>query len=140
MNNTAKGIFEISAWDEKTVVELGPGSKLSDARVTQKFSGDLNGDGSVTWLMCYASEKYARFVGMQRVVGAIGDRTGSFVMETVGEFDGTLAKGDWSIVPGSGTGALAGIAGEGSFEAPHGPKATYSIEYAFEKAVVESAR
>jgi hypothetical protein len=140
MDQTARGIFEISAWDEKTVVELGPGAKLSEARVTQKFSGDLVGDGTVTWLMCYANEKYARFVGMQRFLGAIGDRTGGFVMETVGEFDGTLAKGNWSIVPGSGTGALAGIAGEGSFEAPHGPKATYSIEYAFEKAVTKPSR
>lgn len=137
MDQTAKGIFEISAWDEKTVAELGPGAKLSEARVTQKFSGDLGGDGTVTWLMCYASEKYARFVGMQRFVGTLGTRRGGFVMETIGEFDGTLAKGRWTIVPGSGTGALAGIDGEGSFEAPHGPKATYAVQYSFEKSAIE---
>ncbi len=129
MRKSATGTFEIASWDEKTIAELGPGAKLTEAKVTQKFTGDLSGDGSVVWVMCYVSEKSARFVGMQRVTGSLGDRSGGFVMETTGEFDGTVARGRWSIVPGSGTGGLAGIAGDGGFEAPHGPKATYQIEY-----------
>lgn len=129
MRNSATGTFEIAGWDEKTIADLGPGAKLTEAKVTQKFSGDLSGDGSVVWVMCYVSEKFARFVGMQRVTGSLGARSGGFVMETTGEFDGALAKGRWSIVPGSGTGGLTGIAGDGGFEAPHGPKATYQIEY-----------
>ncbi len=137
MNKTAKGSFEIASWDEKTVVELGPGAKLTEARVTQKFSGDLGGDGRVTWVMCYVSAKSARFVGMQNFTGTLGDRTGGFVMETIGDFDGTLARGRWSIVPGSGTGALSGIEGEGSFEAPHGPKAAYTIDYAFVESIIQ---
>jgi len=52
------------------------------------------------------------------------------VMETVGSFDGTVARGSWSVIPGSGSEALAGITGEGRFEAPHGPKASYSIDLA----------
>ena len=131
MQKSAAGTFEVVGWDEKTYQELGPGAKLSEAKVTQKFTGDITGDGSVIWLMCYVNEKSARFVGMQRVVGKIGEKNGSFVMETEGNFDGTLAKGDWSIVAGSGTDGLSGIAGEGRFEAPHGPKATYKIDYAF---------
>jgi hypothetical protein len=128
---SANGTFEVAGWDEKTITELGPGAKLSEAKVTQKFSGDLGGEGAVTWLMCYANEKSARFVGMQHVAGTLGDRTGGFVMETAGDFDGKVAKGHWSIVPGSGTGDLSGIEGKGSFEAPHGPTATYKIDYAF---------
>ena len=137
MSNSAKGTFEIADWDEKTVIEFGPGAKLSAAKVRQKFSGDVAGDGSVTWLMCYVNEKSARFVGMQHVVGKLGDRTGGFVMETIGDFDGTIASGRWSIVPGSGTGALSGIEGEGRFEAPHGPKATYTLEYAFAESSIK---
>ncbi len=129
MRKITTGTFEIAAWDEKTFVELGPGAKLTEAKVTQRFTGGLTGDGSVVWVMCYVSEKSARFVGMQYVAGTLDGRTGAFVMETTGDFDGTTAKGRWSIVPGSGTGGLAGIAGEGGFEAPHGPKATYQIDY-----------
>lgn len=125
----AKGIFEIKGWDEKTYEELPNGGKLSEAKVTQRFSGDITGDGSVIWLMGYPKAKTARFVGMQRIVGAIGGRKGSFLVETIGEFDGTVAKARWSIVPGSGTDALAGISGEGMFEAPHGSKAEYRIDY-----------
>lgn len=137
MQKSAKGTFEITGWDEKTFAELGPGAKLTEAKVTQKFTGDLGGDGSVIWVMCYVNEKSARFVGMQRVTGTLGDKTGGFVMETAGDFDGTVAKAHWSIVPGSGSGGLSGIAGEGSFEAPHGPKATYQIDYAFAESFVE---
>lgn len=126
---SAKGTFEIATWDEKTIAELGPGAKLTEARVTQKFTGDLGGEGSVVWSMCYPSEQSARFVGMQRVTGTLGDRTGGFVMETLGSFDDGVAKGDWSIVPGSGTAGFSGIAGEGSFEAPHGMTAAYDISY-----------
>ncbi len=137
MQKSAKGSFEIAGWDERTTAQLGPGAKLTEAKVTQKFTGDLGGDGSVTWLMCYVNEKSARFVGLQRVVGTLGDRTGGFIMTTDGAYDGTTAKGHWSIVPGSGTDGLEGIEGEGSFEAPHGPKATYTIEYAFAESFVE---
>jgi len=126
---TAAGTFEVSGWDEKTYQELPNGGKLSEARVTQKFSGDIEGEGSVIWLMCYTDEKTAYFVGLQRVVGKVDGHEGSFVMDTDGTFDGTVAKGDWSVIPGSGTGALAGISGEGHFEAPHGPKATYRVDY-----------
>jgi len=137
MQKSAKGTFDIASWDEKTIASLGPGAKLSEAKVTQKFTGDIGGDGSVTWLMCYANAKSARFVGMQRVTGTLGDKTGGFVMETSGDFDGTVAKGHWSIVPGSGTDGLSGISGEGSFEAPHGPTAMYQLDYAFSESFVE---
>lgn len=132
-----QGTFEIAGWDENAYAELGGGGKLTEAKVTQKFTGGLMGEGTVIWLMCYVNEKSARFVGLQRVVGAIGDRKGSLVMDTKGEFDGAVAKGRWSIIPGSGTDGFSGIEGEGRFEAPHGPKATYQIDYALAEPFVE---
>src|SRR6266498_3921468 len=47
-----KGEFELKSWDEKAFVE-GNGEKLTHASVTQHFTGDVKGDGSVEWLMCY---------------------------------------------------------------------------------------
>jgi hypothetical protein len=128
-----EGEFHIADWKESTIAEFGEGGKLTEAKVTQTFSGDLKGEGSVTWCMCYTSDKSARFVGMQQFTGVLGSLKGGFILETEGEFDGTVAKGYWSVVPGSGTGELAGISGEGQFEAPHGPKATYRLEYALER-------
>jgi Protein of unknown function (DUF3224) len=124
----AQGWFELSSWDEDPYEEFGgDGGKLTRAVVEQTFSGDVEGKGAVQWLMAYREDGTARFVGLQRVEGSIGGRSGSFVMETAGEFDGTVASGEWTVVEGTGT--LAGLRGSGRFEAPHGPKATFELEY-----------
>lgn len=129
MTKTAKGIFEIAGWDEKTYQQLENGGKLTEAKVMQQFTGDLVGEGSVIWLMAYTAKQTARFVGIQRIVATVGGKKGSFLVETTGDFDGTTAKGDWTIIPESGTDDLAGISGEGSFGAPHGSQAEYQLDY-----------
>ena len=130
----AKGIFEITGWDEKTYETLPNSGKLTEAKVSQKFSGDIEGDGSVIWLMAYTDAKTARYVGIQRVVGSIGGKKGTVLFQTVGAFDGEEANADWSIIPGSGTEQLAGISGTGTFAAPRGSKATYTLDYQFATA------
>ena len=129
MTKTAQGTFEIKDWDEKTYQQLDGGGKLTEAKVTQKFTGDIEGEGSVIWLMAYTDPKTATFVGIQRVVGSIGGKKGSFLIVTNGVFDGKTAQGDWSLIEGSGTDDLEGIAGEGTFGAPHGSTAEYEIDY-----------
>jgi len=128
----AQGTFELQAWDENPYLELEDGAKLTRASVEQRFSGDLDGDGQVEWLMCYADDGTARFVGLQRFSGRLGDRSGSFVLETQGTFDGGKATGRWSVIPKSGTDELRGLAGDGGFAAPHGPKADVELDYRFE--------
>jgi Protein of unknown function (DUF3224) len=128
----ATATFKIKSWDEDRYDELGDGAGLSRASVTQAFSGDIEGDGSVQWLMCYRPDKTADFVGLQRLTGKIGGRSGTVVLTTVGVFDGREARGEWSIVPGSGTGELAGVRGEGGFTAPTGGEPAAQLEYAFE--------
>jgi hypothetical protein len=114
---------------EDVYQELDGGGKLTRANGTQRFTGDIEGDGSVEWLMCFSAEGSARFVGLQRIAGSIGDRTGTFVVESTGSFDGKQSTGTWTVIAGSGTGDLSGVSGEGSFEAPGGPEASYSLEY-----------
>jgi Protein of unknown function (DUF3224) len=127
----AKGSFEVTSWHEDTYEELDGGGKLTRASVEQTFTGDISGDGAVQWLMCYRSDGTARFVGLQRVTGSVGDRTGSFMLETAGEFDGNEAKGSWSVVAGTGTAGLESLRGAGMFRAPRGPKASFELDYEF---------
>jgi hypothetical protein len=127
----AKGSFEVASWDEETYEELD-GGKLTRASVTQTFTGDLDGEGAVQWLMSYRRDGTAHFVGLQRIRGSIGERTGSFVMETIGEFDGKVAAGTWAVVAGSGSADLERLRGTGSFEAPLGPKASFELDYDLE--------
>lgn len=128
---TLTGEFQLASWDEHTYLDLEGERKLTRASVAQHFSGDLEGEGTVEWLMCYAEDGTARFVGMQHVEGTADGRKGSVVFQTVGAFDGAKAVGTWSVVPGSATGDMSGMTGEGRFEAPHGPTATYTIEADF---------
>ncbi len=123
------GTFEIAAWEEVTLHQSDGGTKLTRASVKQGFTGDLDGTGEVEWLMAYRADGTARFVGMQRVEGIVGEKVGAFVAETTGEFDGSTAVGEWAVVAGSGERGLAGIEGTGRFEAPHGSTATFTLDY-----------
>ena len=127
----AKGSFEVASWNEETYDEMSGGTKLTRAAVTQTFEGDVTGDGAVQWLMAYRPDGTTRFVGLQRVVGAIDGRRGSFVLETAGESDGKMATWQAAVVSGSGTLDLEGLTGHGTFGAPHGPRATYELDYEF---------
>lgn len=129
MATHATGEFELKSWDEEPYDEIEGGGKLTRAVVTQGFTGDIEGDGAVQWLMCYRPDGTADFVGLQRVTGRVGGRSGSFVLQNTGTFDGKQATGPWSVVPGSATGELRGLSGQGEFGAPHGPKASYTLDY-----------
>jgi hypothetical protein len=133
MTARATGTFKIQGWDEEPYAEIEGGRKLTKASVKQAFAGDLEGEGSVEWLMCYRPDETAAFVGLQRIVGQIDGRSGSFVLlQTEGTFDGKEATGRLSVVPGAGTGELEGLRGRGEFSAPHGGEPSISLEYDFE--------
>lgn len=129
MSTHATGTFEVTKWDERTVEEINAVSKITHASVTQAFRGELEGEGRVEWLMYYRDQKSAVFVGLQRVVGRLGGRGGSFVLDVEGTWEGGVAKGRWTVVPGSGADGLLGIGGSGGFEAPPGHTATITLDY-----------
>jgi hypothetical protein len=128
----ANGAFEVTAGTEDPYDQLDGGTRLTHASGTQAFSGDIEGAGSVHWLMLYRPDKTAHFVGLQRVTGSVGGRQGSFVAAAEGDHDATGSRIALSIVKGSGTAGLTGIAGEGSLVTPGGAKGTYELDYRFE--------
>jgi Protein of unknown function (DUF3224) len=106
MKNVANSRFTIKSWDEKPYSE-GPGlPKLTRAAVTKTFTGDIAGEGHVEYLMMYRSDGSATFVGLERVVGDLGEKTGSFVLQRTGIFENGVAKESYVVIPGSGTGGL----------------------------------
>jgi hypothetical protein len=129
MSTHAQAKFEVQSWEENAYLELEGDAKLTRASVGQGFTGDLEGEGSVEWLMCYREDKTAEFVGLQRFVGRLGSRSGSFVMRTQGSFDGSEAKGSLTVVAGSGTQELSAITGTGSFAAPLGSTASVELDF-----------
>lgn len=125
----AEGTFKIAAWQEDTYAESVGDRKLTQADVRQTFTGDLEGEGSVRWQMAYRPDGTATWIGMQQVKGTLGGRSGSFVLQSAGTFDGSKAVGEWTVVAGSATDDLEGLSGSGTMEAPMGSEASYSLDY-----------
>jgi hypothetical protein len=132
MRTHATATFEQKTWDEEPYTTSDDGPKLTRASVTQIFHGAIEGEGSVEYLMVYPDATSASFVGLQRVTGQVGGRTGSVVFQVSGTFADSTVHGTWVVVPGSGTGELRALRAEGSFVAPTGPQASLTLDYDFE--------
>jgi hypothetical protein len=132
----ASGSYGIKGWDEKTWDGVDhkaqSGAKLTHAKVIFAFQGDFQGEGEVQFLMSYRDETYATFVGMMKMSGLLNGRDGSFVVQSIGQFENGAASSKWTIVPGSGTGTLTGISGSGESVATHGDSQPFTLVYSFE--------
>ena len=121
--------FAIKTWDEKPYSEGPDQPKLTRASVTKTFTGDLSGEGHVEYLMAYASDGSATFVGMERITGELAGKAGSFVLQRTGVFENGVAKESYAVVPGSGTGALRGLRGQGQSAVGHGMEHPFAMTW-----------
>jgi hypothetical protein len=129
MKQTANARFAIKSWDEKPYSEKPGEPKLTQASVSKSFTGDIEGESQVEYLMMYRTDGTATFVGLERISGKIGGKAGSFVLQRTGVFEGGQAKETYSVIPGSGTGQLAGLTGEGTSSVGHGGEHPFSLSY-----------
>src|SRR5262245_32259380 len=119
--------YETAAYDEQ-----GQGPTLSRIHVEESFSGDISGNGVVEFLQAARTDGTASFVGIERVTGTIGQRQGTFLLQDAGTVEDKIVSGEWFVVPGSGTGELAGLRGTGDFRANLGEGAQVHLDYWFE--------
>lgn len=125
----ANARFAIRSWDEKPCGE-GPNlPKMTRATVTKKYTGDIEGEGQVEYVMMYRSDGSAAYVGLERVVGRINGKSGSFVMQRTGVFEQGLAKESYFVIDGSGTGELDGLRGDGESSVGHGMEHPFTLNY-----------
>ncbi|HEY2851416.1 MAG TPA: DUF3224 domain-containing protein [Gemmatimonadaceae bacterium] len=129
MKQKANARFAIKNWDEKPYSEGQGQPKLTRATVTKSYTGDISGDANVEYLMMYRSDGTATFVGLERVVGKIGGKSGSFVLQRTGVFEDGQAKESYSVVPGSATGELQGLRGDGTSSVGHGMEHPFILSY-----------
>ena len=113
MTTHATGNFAVKSWDEKPYSEIAGQPKLVHADVVYTYTGDLEGEGTIAYLMCYSSNNIAYFTGYEQVAGRLGERAGSFVLHHHGTFAAGAVNDTVTVVPGSATGDLRGLVGEG---------------------------
>lgn len=102
-------------------------AKLTKASVTKSYSGDIEGTSVTEWLMAYAPGQTATFVGIERIKGSFGDRSGSLVLQHVGDYDGAAATAELTVV--SGTDELETATGSGHFTADPEGRITLSLQF-----------
>lgn len=125
---TAKGTIDHPKWDEKPYHEAKP-QKSTMAIVDVVFHGDIEATGNSRALMHYTDDANCHYSGHVIVEGTLGGKAGTFTLYEVGTYAAGLAESNWEIVKDSGTGALKGIAGKGSYSATHDKTVHYELSY-----------
>ena len=125
----AEGTFTVTSWNEETYQELDGKAKLTKASVGYRLTGDIEGDATWNALMYYRDDGAAEFTGLQHLTGQIAGRAGTCVMVADGSYADGAARGTWRVIPGSGTGALAGLTGSGTSVATSEPPGTFTLDY-----------
>jgi hypothetical protein len=131
MKRTANARFAIKTWDERPYSEGQDRPKLTRASVAKTYTGDIEGEGRVEYLMMYRGDGSATFVGLEQVDARIGGKAGTFVLQRTGIFEDGQAKESYSVLPGSATGGLRGLLGDGSSSVGHGMEHPFTLNYEF---------
>ena len=121
--------FEVTDWKEEQLDERADAPKVTSARVTKKYSGDIEGDSVTEWLMSYSEDGSATFVGLERINGTIDGRNGTLVLQHVGKYNDGAATAELTAVAGGGSGKLSGATGGGDFRAD--PAGQVHLDLAF---------
>jgi Protein of unknown function (DUF3224) len=105
---------------------------LMEIHLSETFTGDLDGESPVRALEVVRDDQSACLVSMQRFRGKLGGRQGTFVLQGSEIVENGKIKATWFVVPGSGTGDLSGLRGEGGFEGHFGKGSDGTLDYWFE--------
>jgi hypothetical protein len=115
-------------------LEEGDGITLARMTGRKQFQGDLQGTSTVHMLTAATGvERSGAYVAVERISGTLHGRRGSFVVQ----HNGTMTRGTphltITVVPDSGTGELAGLAGTMQIRIA-GSEHFYELEYTLSEA------
>jgi uncharacterized protein DUF3224 len=105
-----------------------------EIRLRETFTGDgdIDGESPVRALQVLRDDHSACLVSMQRFRGKLRGRQGTFVLQGLEIVENGKIRVTWFVVPGSGTGDLSGLRGEGGLEGQFGKGSDGTLEYWFE--------
>lgn len=129
MGIRVKANFKITSWDQQPYDEPEEGPKLLKIDVKKTFQGDIEAESTAVLLMCQANDDSVGYVATEKIVGRIGSRVGSFVIQHGGATVGTNPVESFGyVVPGSGTGDLKGLRGKCTWHHDE-HEATFMLDY-----------
>src|SRR4029079_5118566 len=112
MSTRAAGSFDVTMTPEPQYDGFEGGTVLGRLSLSKTFHGDLEATGQVLMLSAGTAIKgSAGYVAIERVVGKLGGRPGTFVLHNSGSMKRGEASLTVTVVADSGTGELVGLAG-----------------------------
>jgi hypothetical protein len=126
MSRHIEARFEVASWDETPFEGGDEATKLTEALVSKRYDGDIDGMSTTKWLMIYAQDKSAQFVGVEHITGRIGGKNGGIVLLHDGEYRDGVASAVLRIA--SGTDELADATGTGKFRADPAGSMTLDLD------------
>jgi hypothetical protein len=123
----ASAPFTNDRYDEEPYGEAD-GVEVSRVHISRTLTGELEGE-STAELLIAKSEGGGGYVGHDRISGSLGGRSGGFVFQHEGIMGPEGVSNSGTIVPGTGTGELAGITGDGTMLADEDGNHTLTLRY-----------
>jgi hypothetical protein len=117
---------------EAKLYDESAGPALVEIHLMETFTGDISGGSPVRALQARRDDRSASLVSMQRFNGTLGERRGTFVLQGHETVENGRITATWFVVPGSGTGDLSGLRGEGGFHGEFGKGSDATLDYWFE--------
>lgn len=130
MHRQASGPFDVkrTAMDS---VDAGNGAAFGRMRFDKRFHGDLEATSVVEMLSAgNPAAGSAGYVALEHVVGTLHGRAGSFMLQHNGVMDRGTSSLQVTVVPGSGTDALADLTGSLVIAIAAGGAHSYTFDYA----------
>ena len=107
----ARGTFEVQI-TPLPADEYADAASMGRMLIDKQFSGEIIGTGKGQMITAMGSVKgSAAYSAIERVTGSVNGRAGTFMLQHTGTMHDGTQELTITIVPASGTGALAGITG-----------------------------
>ncbi|MCC4107233.1 DUF3224 domain-containing protein [Serratia ureilytica] len=124
----ATGTFDIKLTPQTATAEIET-AKLSRMTIDKQFHGDLTA-ASLGEMLAVRMDAHgsAGYVAMERVMGTLHGRKGSFVLQHSGTMNRGASSLQLTVVPDSGTGELTQLSGSMTIEIDQGTH-RYTMDY-----------
>ena len=127
MNQTAHGPFDVELGMLQTYNQADPA--MGRRSIDKRFHGDLDATSRGEMLSVGTSRDNGGYVAIERVTGTLHGRSGSFALQHNATMTAGVPYLNIVVVPGSGTGELAGSSGSMKIDIAPGGAHAYRFDY-----------
>jgi len=130
MSQRATGSFDVKVVPQKPDTQIARAANVSRLTIDKRFHGDLEGISKGEMLAVQSDVKgSAGYVALERVTGKLKGKSGGFVLQ----HSATMNRGEpdlaINVIPDSGSGELAGIAGKMTIKVDADGAHTYEFDF-----------